>query len=237
MRKIIFILCFLLVFPVFAQEEEQNPYEIALQEIEEARISRATSLELYILGLTELPPEIGELSQLRVLYVFDTNIQTLPPEIGNLEHLEMLWLYQNQIISLPAEIGNLENLLVLSLANNQLSSLPPEIVKLKNLCYLDLKYNNFSHLPLEIGQLPSEAYGFPCDGELFIYVTGNPLISPPPEVVAQGTPAILEYLRNEALWHLKRLILGGASFAGVITVVVLGIRWRNHRRKGKKRGE
>ena len=31
----------------------------------------------------------------------------------------------------------------------------------------------------------------------------NPLISPPPEVIAQGKEAILDYLRNEAWWHLQ----------------------------------
>jgi hypothetical protein len=61
------------------------------------------------------------------------------------------------------------------------------------------------------------------------------LISPPPEVVVQGTGAILEYLRNQAWYHLQRLIIGGASGIGLLALLILGWRFRQNRLTSKKK--
>ena len=75
----------------------------------------------------------------------------------------------------------------LSLNNNQLSSLPPEISQLSNLTELYLNHNQLSSLPPEISQLSNLVE---------LYLNNNPqLSSPPPEIVEQGTQAILTYLR------------------------------------------
>jgi hypothetical protein len=50
-----------------------------------------------------------------------------------------------------------------------------------------------------------------------------------------ATPAILDYLRNEAWWHLQRLIAGAASSVGLVAALVLGLRWKN--RRGRKEKE
>jgi internalin A len=266
MRTIILslLLCFLLVGTVSAQEAELSPYEIALQRIEEARVSGATGLSLYDLGLSELPPEIGNLrnllslslsknslsslpseignlSNLQWLNVSDNQLASLPPEIGNLHRLEVLYLSFNQLTTLPPQIGNLINLQQLDLAENQLSNLPSEVGKLKTLCYFNLNANQLQYLPTEIAALEmflGQEYCMGLVPRQFV-AYGNPLVSPPPEVIVQGTAAILEYLRNEAWWHLQRLIAGGASGVGIVAAVVLGLRWRNRRgRKEKeKRGE
>lgn len=71
----------------------------------------------------------------------------LPPEIGNLSNLQELILGGNKLRSLPAELGNLANLLTLDLSYNALTSLPPEIGNLSNLVSLQLNNNNFTCLP------------------------------------------------------------------------------------------
>lgn len=96
--------------------------------------------------------------------------------------------------------------------------------------------NQFIHLPISLGTLVNLNDKPECSLSGLMF-SNNPLISPPPEVIAQGTPAILDYLRNEAWWHLQRLILGAVSSVGIVAAVVLGLRWRNQRRKGKKREE
>jgi hypothetical protein len=45
----------------------------------------------------------------------------------------------------------------------------------------------------------------------------------------------LDYLENEAWWHLQRLIVGGASSFGLVPAIVLGIRWRQQGKQKKKR--
>jgi Leucine-rich repeat (LRR) protein len=227
----------LLSFGLVSAQEEQSPYEIALERIEEARVSGVTELDLGNFGLSTLPPEIGMLENLEGLHLWDNHLTTVPPEIGNLRNLVWLNLGNNQISYLPPEIGNLQNLQLLELHNNQLNNLPIELNNLQKLCYLGLRENNFQELPRFLYELEALGKAEVCysDPPIGIHLDNNPLISPPQEVIAQGTPAILEYLRNEAWWHLQRLILGGLSSVGLVMTFVLWMRWRNHRRKGKKR--
>ena len=77
-------------------------------------------------------------------------LTTLPAEIGNLTNLKYLYLNDNQLTSVE-EVGKLTNLTVLFLANNQLTSIEG-VNKLTNLTRLSL-YNNY--LPqTESGKLP-----------------------------------------------------------------------------------
>ncbi|MEH2451367.1 leucine-rich repeat domain-containing protein, partial [Nostoc sp.] len=91
------------------------------------------------------------------------------------------------------------------LFNNQLSSLPPEISQLSNLTRLSLSNNQLSSLPPEFSQLSNLTR---------LYLDNNPqLSSPPPEIVEQGTQAILTYLRERLegslqQWVSKLLVVG-----------------------------
>jgi len=95
----------------------------------------------------------------------------LPPEIGLLTRLTKLYLYNNQLITLPSEIGQLTKLTTLRLDYNKLTALPLEIGLLINL------------------KEPSAYRGLKLDN--------NPLESPPPNIVKQGTEAILTYLQAQ----------------------------------------
>ncbi|MCA9889510.1 MAG: hypothetical protein KC546_14115, partial [Anaerolineae bacterium] len=61
--------------------QEQSPYDIALERIEAARDSSATSLDLSYLGLKTLPSELFELSELTDLYLSHNRLSELPYEI------------------------------------------------------------------------------------------------------------------------------------------------------------
>ncbi|EMY24618.1 leucine rich repeat protein [Leptospira interrogans serovar Australis str. 200703203] len=80
-------------------------------------------------------------------------LKTLPKEIGNLQNLKELYLSANEITTLPPEIGNLKNLQVLSLNGNRLETIPKEIGNLKNLKELSIEWNKLQTLPKEIGNL------------------------------------------------------------------------------------
>ena len=111
--------------------------------------------ELYLHNnqLTELPREIGNLTQLTCLYLYDNQLTQLPREIGNLTQLTELDLFDNELTQLPREIGQLTQLTHLSLFNNQLTELPSEIGQLTQLTWLDLSNNQLTQLPREIGNL------------------------------------------------------------------------------------
>jgi internalin A len=131
-----------------------------LEIIEKAARDKATTLDLSDTGLTTLPAEIGQLTNLTGLSLSHNQLTTLPAEIGQLINLSLLYLDSNQLTTLPAEIGQLTNLTGLSLSHNQLTTLPAEIGQLTKLSELLLSYNQLTTLPAEIGQLTnlSELY-------------------------------------------------------------------------------
>ncbi|MEM9503708.1 MAG: leucine-rich repeat domain-containing protein [Cyanobacteria bacterium P01_E01_bin.43] len=91
--------------------------------------------------LTELPPEIGQLTSLQTLHLVYNQLSRLPPEIGQLTNLKSLSLGSNQLSRLPPEIGQLTSLKSLDLFGNQLSHLPTAIRQLIKLEELDLQGN------------------------------------------------------------------------------------------------
>jgi len=89
----------------------------------------------------EIPPEIGNLTNLRELNLTSNQLTgEIPPEIGNLTNLEYLSLWDNQLSGeIPSEIGNLINLRKLYLSRNQLTGEIPE-----EICN-NYKKNTFNH--------------------------------------------------------------------------------------------
>ncbi|WP_420438362.1 hypothetical protein [Candidatus Palauibacter sp.] len=82
----------------------------------------------------------------------------IPPELGKLANLELLWLFDNDLTGeIPARLGNLTKLERLSISSNPLSGrIPPELGGLPVLRILELGGTNLSGpIPPELGQLPS----------------------------------------------------------------------------------
>lgn len=77
------------------------------------------------------------------------NLESLPPSIGQLKNLKILYLTGHSFTSVPKEIGQLKKLKELSLADCSLTSLPEEIFGLKKLKELLLYDNDFSESYVE----------------------------------------------------------------------------------------
>ena len=108
------------------------------------------TLKLDANQLTALPPEIGQLSQLKRLYLFNNLLTALPAEIGQLSQLQLLYLNANQLTALPAEVGQLGHLHLLNIDSNRLTALPPEIEQLTRLERLYPHGNEALGIPPEI---------------------------------------------------------------------------------------
>ena len=122
-------------------DDPAEAYAEAQRLINQADKDGATELELGGLGLTSVPPEIGQLAQLTSLYLNSNQLTSVPPEILQLRRLRFLSLYMNQLTSVPPEIGQLAQLTTLWLSTNQLTNVPPEIGQLDSLTTFDLKNN------------------------------------------------------------------------------------------------
>jgi internalin A len=182
--------------------------------------------------LSSLPTEFWDLHNLEWLDTSWMRLTNFPSGIGQLHKLRFLDLSANSLTTLPSELWQLTNLQTLYLEGTGLTGIPPEIEQLANLQWLSLSYNQLHHLPTEIGKLDKLVCS--TGGYCHLGLEGNPLISPPPEVVEQGTAAVLEYLRNQAWYHLQRMIIGAASGVGLLAAFVLGWRYRRTRGKSKR---
>ncbi len=117
------------------------------------KISTITRLDLSSRDLTELPAEIGQLTQLRILNLHNNLLKSLPPEIIQLEQLRGLGLRNNRFATLTPEIARSQNLTSLDLSFNRLASLPPAVGDLTHLLELFLGNNALETVPAEIGKL------------------------------------------------------------------------------------
>ncbi len=172
------------------------------------QLESLTSLYLNGNRLTELPPEISQLAKLYLFNCSQNHLIKLPSEIGQLKRLNHLYLHANQLTQLPSEIGQLTNLTNLYLDGNHLTELPTSIGHLHQLGQLDLgdslRTNPIKTLPPEIGQLKSLNQ---------LALDGLELIDPPPEIIKQGTEAVLAYLREQLederpVWESKLILVG-----------------------------
>jgi len=102
------------------------------------QLSELRSLFIEKHDLTELPDSFTMLANLKHLYISNNWLTSLPQEFGDLTNLETLDLGYNQLVSIPESIGDLENIVYLFLFNNQLSFVPETI------CDLDLDWDGIS---------------------------------------------------------------------------------------------
>ncbi len=80
----------------------------------------------------------------------------IPPELGGLSALRRLVLFNNRLWgTIPSELGQLRELRELDLSNNAFSeAIPPELGRLANLTHLNLFVNRLTgQVPAELGQL------------------------------------------------------------------------------------
>lgn len=127
--------------------------EELLKKIEDAAARKTTELDLRNHGLTKLPQELFQLTELTHLCLGDNNLTELPPELCNLIKLTRLELWKNQLSRLPAEICQLKNLSALDLSGNKLTLIPQEIFCITSLNSLNLSCNQLTELSLETFRL------------------------------------------------------------------------------------
>ena len=86
-------------------------------------------------------------SQLRGLWIANSEITSIKHEIRALVNLRELGLSRNRIASLPKEIGDLEYLELLDVSCNLLTGLPEELKQCKALRTLLMNENEVSTIP------------------------------------------------------------------------------------------
>ncbi len=144
--------------------------------------------------------------------------------ISNLKQLRELSLRHNKIKNL-IPLSNLENLSVLDLGYNEIKDISP-LINFTKIVSLDLNDNHITHIPIEFLENGLELHYYVkeyFDAERAMYLSDNPLASPPKEVIINGQEAIKAYyesLKKEQIIikEVKLLFLGEGS-AGKTTLM------------------
>ncbi len=164
---------------------------------------------------------ITELKDLTHLNLRNNQLTDIPG-IQELKNLTYLNLRDNRLTNISV-IKELKKLTHLNVRNNQLTDISV-IKKLKNLTKLNLMDNQISHLPIEVAQLGMEIKWsltfFYSNG---IFLEGNPMESPPVEIVKQGTEAVLNYFKeieSESVQLLEsKILIVGNGEVGKTTLI------------------
>jgi len=108
--------------------------------------SNLCELNLKKAGLSTLPPQVGELSQLTKLDVSLSPLSDLPEAIDQLRNLRILFCLGCRFRSVPTVLGSLPALYMLSFKSNQLVTIPPAALA-PTLQWLILTDNQLEALP------------------------------------------------------------------------------------------
>lgn len=116
--------------------------------------SNVCSLNASFSNLREFPKEVFAMTGLKRLDVSGNIFSEVPAEIGNLSQLEFFNIMDvDTVESLPAEIGKLTSLQEIHLGGTAISALPETVSQLVNLEFLDIMDTAVAKLPDDIGNL------------------------------------------------------------------------------------
>jgi len=168
-----------------------------------------TELEHLLLGYNrlegEIPPEVGNLTNLKILELAQLDLTgPIPPEIGGLNEVLYLWLHDSGLTgTIPPELGDLSRLLGLALHNNKLTGpIPTELGQLRQLQSLELHGNALT------GEIPVGIFGLPYLMQLWLddnSLTG----SVTPEMI-RGGYLLRPFYYGLAYWFADNNSLSGS---------------------------
>jgi Leucine-rich repeat (LRR) protein len=81
--------------------DQKRAYDKALGKIESCRLEQGQRLNLCGIGLSHLPPEIGQLTELLSLELARNYLSSLPSEIEELKRLRHINLASNLFLGMP----------------------------------------------------------------------------------------------------------------------------------------
>ena len=217
-------------------------YGIALTEVPDwvRKLKKLSYLSLSNNQIELLPEWIGELKDLSELHISQNQLTTLPDSFSQLKAMSTLDLWGNSFSTFPNVVLKLDQLITLDMDSNHLSSIPVHIGQLKFLEKFLLQDNLLQQLPIGLAKLPklelldisknklrqlprqffeSNLAVSSNSSDRGLRLSGNPLESPPSELVEQGNEIVLSYFEEielhegqvEFLFEVKLLIIGDGN--------------------------
>jgi GTPase SAR1 family protein len=202
-----------------------SPYEEMLRIIEQAAKEGWEQFDLSNKGISDLPIEISQLTNLQRLYLRGNRLTELPETITQLTNLHELALASTQLTELPETIGQLTNLQEIYLRGNRLTELPETIGQLTNLREIYLSDNQLTELPETMALLEN----------LWRLDLGDKTLNPELATAYQeGLGAVKTYLRSKSgmqvvLNEVKLILIGEGGVGKTCLMDALqGLAWQEH---------
>ena len=118
-----------------------------------ARGERPSQVDLSNCGLTEIPPEVFALGDaVQLLNLGGNHLSDLPPAMTQLTNLRILFFASNNFTTIPAVLGTMPSLYMLSFKSNQIETVPADALS-PTVGWLILTDNRITELPSSIGNL------------------------------------------------------------------------------------
>ncbi|KAL9255954.1 MALE DISCOVERER 1-like protein [Drosera capensis] len=158
-----------------------------------------------------LPPELGDLSDLRVIRLYRNRFSgVIPNKLGNLKKLELLDLRENNLTgNIPAEIGTMASLQSLLLCGNKFEgNLPQELGELNFLSELQFDHSLISVSASEIGCINRKIVPRPTSraNSLHILEEQDPDLQRPQEsTLAQNVESVVSVIHRVLLEESRNL--------------------------------
>merc|ERR1712025_398615 len=184
-----------------ALEAVENAFEAKIQAVDISRnqftefpanLNRLIEL-LYEINIsnnkiTSIPTFVGLGSLLQFLDFSSNRLSDLPSNFADLRHLREIILSMNRFTSIPSCLYNCAKLETILIRDNQVSSLEvSQLSRLSMLAVLDVQNNAIASVPPELGNLTQLRT---------LQLEGNMFRVPRPAILAQGTQAVMNYLRD-----------------------------------------
>lgn len=117
-------------------------------------------IDINVINLEEnyirtIDAEIGLLTNLTDLIVYDNLISVLPPELQLNTKLRYFDISNNYLTSIPPFLFNRLTITFLDFSHNYIESLPDEITELVNLKHLNISDNGIEELPRNLADMTS----------------------------------------------------------------------------------
>jgi hypothetical protein len=204
----------------FEKETEITLQRVSLEDIGEVEVTgfgaddngRVRGLAIRGKKRLRLPALLSKFQRLEKLVLPYNQISDIS-SLKELKGLTYLDLAANQISDISS-LKELKGLMFLNLIDNQISDIS-SLKELKNLKILYLMANKITHMPAEFLNLGLKIK-WDIKLEDGIYLAGNPLESPPVEIIKKGKKAIRQYFKSlegekQALNEVKVLLVGDAA--------------------------
>ena len=144
---------------------------------------------------------LSNLTELQTLNLSFNQISDIS-SLKKLTKLQSLHLINNQISDISS-LENLKKLYTLDLSSNQISDIS-SLKNLKKLQKLNLCYNQIKKAPKFIFQMNMEIIEN-ADYDKGLFLDGNPIVSPPFEIIKQGGQAVLDWFEAKEKGKLEKL--------------------------------